>query len=55
MDAPRVAQGMLEGSNVESIVEMERMITVHRAYEKTQKLISGEHERMRKMMEVYAS
>ncbi len=55
MDAPRVAQGMLEGSNVESIVEMERMITVHRAYESTQKMITGEHERMRKMMEVYAS
>ena len=55
MNTPRIVQGMLEGSNVEPIVEMERMISVHRAYESTQKLITGEHERMRKMMEVYAS
>jgi len=55
MDTPLIVQGMLEGSNVESVVEMERMISVHRAYESTQKLITGEHERIRKMMEVYAS
>lgn len=55
VDAPGIVQGTLEGSNVESIVEMQRMIEVHRAYDKTQKLITDEHERMRKMMEVYAS
>lgn len=55
MDTPRLVQGMLEGSNVESVVEMTRMIEVHRAYDRTSKLISGEHERIRKMMQVYAS
>ena len=55
MDTPLLVQGMLEGSNVESVVEMGRMINVHRAYDRTSKLISGEHERIRKMMEVYAS
>ena len=55
MDASHITQGMLEGSNVQSVVEMERMISVHRAYDRTKNLVSGEHERMRKMMEVYAS
>jgi len=55
MNTPHIVQGMLEGSNVESVVEMERMIEVHRAYDQTKNLVSGEHERMRKMMEVYAS
>jgi flagellar basal-body rod protein FlgF len=53
--APRVVQGMVEGSNVEPILEMERMISVHRAYESSKKLVDGENERIRKMIQVYAS
>ena len=52
---PRVVQGMIEGSNVEPILEMERMISVHRAYERSKKLVDGENERIRKMIQVYAS
>ncbi len=42
-----VAQGFLEKSNVNSITEMTRMIEILREYQKTQKLLEGEHERLR--------
>jgi flagellar basal-body rod protein FlgF len=38
----KVRQGMLEGSNVNSIVEITRMIEVNRAYEQTTQMISSE-------------
>jgi len=43
----RVAQGYLEGSNVNSITEMTRMIEILREYQSTQKLLESEHERLR--------
>lgn len=52
--APRVVQGMVEGSNVQGVVEMTRMIHVHRAYDGARRLIQGEHDRIRKMVEEYA-
>ncbi len=42
-----VKQGFLEGSNVNSILEMTRMIEILRQYQSTQKLLEGEHERLR--------
>lgn len=47
----RVMQGMLEGSNVNPITEMTRMIEVSRAYQSTQRLLMAEHERQRTMIQ----
>ena len=52
-EAPReaedvqIAQGMLEGSNVQPILEMTRMIEISRQYQSTQKLLQDEHNRQR--------
>jgi flagellar basal-body rod protein FlgF len=43
----RVLQGFLEQSNVNPVAELARMIEVQRAYERGQKLIDGEDERIR--------
>ena len=40
----KVRQGMLEGSNVNSIVEITRMIEVSRAYEQTTQMMQSEFE-----------
>lgn len=40
-------QGFLEGSNVNSIVEMTRMIEILRDFQATQKLLESEHDRLR--------
>ncbi|MGR3716655.1 MAG: flagellar hook-basal body complex protein [Thermohalobaculum sp.] len=47
VEAPRLQQGALEGSNVDPIVEIARMIAVTRAYEQAQGLIEDEDERVR--------
>lgn len=49
-ETPDVVQGMLEGSNVEPIIEMARMIEVHRAYNSVSKLIDREDDRQQKMI-----
>lgn len=54
MESPNIQQGMLEGSNVEGVVEMTRMIEVQRAYESARKLIDSEDERIKKMIQEYA-
>ena len=56
MDKPentQLLQGALEGSNVNSIAEMTKMIKIQRAFEGTHKLMEQEHERMRRAMQVY--
>jgi len=52
--SPRIVQGMVESSNVQGVVEMTRMIHVHRAYDGARRLLQGEHDRIRKMVEEYA-
>ena len=42
-----VIQGKLEGSNVEPVVEMTRMIDVLRKYQSVQNMMQSEHERLR--------
>lgn len=42
-----VNQGYLEGSNVQAVVEMTRMIDVLRQYQAVQNMMQSEHERMR--------
>ncbi|MBU0858838.1 MAG: flagellar basal-body rod protein FlgF, partial [Alphaproteobacteria bacterium] len=49
--ASRVMQGMLEGSNVNPITEMTRMIEVSRAYQSNYKLMQAEHDRQRGMIQ----
>ena len=40
-------QGMIEGSNVNAVMEMTRMIEILRDYQSTMKMISSEDERQR--------
>lgn len=47
VENPAMAQGFIEQSNVESVVEMTRLIDVQRSYESAQKLMDTEHERIR--------
>ncbi|MCI5060254.1 MAG: flagellar basal-body rod protein FlgF [Alphaproteobacteria bacterium] len=44
-----VLQGKIEGSNVQAVVEMTRMIDVHREYQAVQNMMQSEHERLRTM------
>jgi flagellar basal-body rod protein FlgF len=46
-----VRQGMLEGSNVQPVLEMTRMIDVSRAYQATQQMMMDEHNRLRDMIQ----
>lgn len=47
VDAPRIRQGAIEGSNVDPVVEIARMIEVNRAYEAAQGLLEDADERVR--------
>ncbi len=46
----QLAQGTLEGSNVQAITEMTRMIEVSRQYKSVQNLIDREDQRIRQMV-----
>lgn len=52
---PDVVQGMLEGSNVQPVLEIENLIRVHRAYEQAKQLIDREDDRTKKMLQAYGS
>lgn len=43
----KVKQGQLEGANIQGVVEMTRMIKIHREYESLQRFMQSEHERQR--------
>ena len=45
-------QGNLEGSNVQPILEMTRMIQVHRSYRSTQNFIKTEHDKILKAINI---
>jgi len=49
--ATRVQQGMLEGSNVQSVVETTHMIDILRSYQNVSKLGQGEHDRQLQMIQ----
>ena len=49
--ATRVVQGALEGSNVQPVLEMTRMIETSRAFEGTQRLIEAHHDLERRAIE----
>lgn len=44
-------QGAIEGSNVEAVVEITRMIDILRSYQRTQRMMQTEHERERNMIQ----
>ena len=50
-EGPTVVQGALEGSNVEPILELTKMIETHRAFESTRKLIDREDNRQKQMIQ----
>ncbi len=50
MDSPDLVQHMLEGSNVQPIIEMTRMIETQRSYDGAKKLIDREDERIKRMI-----
>lgn len=54
VEGAKVAQGMIEGSNVNGIVEMTRMIEVQRSYMNANNLIEQENTRIRKAMDTWA-
>jgi flagellar basal-body rod protein FlgF len=49
----KIAQGVLENSNVSPVAEVTRLISLNRAYQETARMISQEDERKRKANEVY--
>jgi flagellar basal-body rod protein FlgF len=48
VENPKIAQGMLEESNVQAILELGEMIKVHRLHNSLGKAIQQEHERQMK-------
>ncbi|MCK5385102.1 MAG: flagellar basal-body rod protein FlgF [Alphaproteobacteria bacterium] len=46
-----VAQGFVEGSNVNPVVEMTRMIEILRNFQSTQNMLKTEHDRMREAIQ----
>lgn len=49
----RIVQGFLEGSNVDPIGQIARMIEVQRAYELGQSFLEAEHERIRNALQTF--
>lgn len=47
VDEPIVVQGGVEGSNVQAVLEITRMMSLLRDYQSTQKLMESESDRMR--------
>lgn len=53
VEQPEVVQFMVEGSNVEPIIEMTRMIEVNRAYASVKRMIDTENQRIRKAVDEF--
>ncbi len=53
-DAARMVQGFVEGSNVDPVSQIARLIEVQRAYEAGQSLLEKEHERIRSTLQALA-
>jgi flagellar basal-body rod protein FlgF len=50
VEQPTISQGMLEGSNIQPIFEMAKMIEIHRTYDSVRTFLEREDERMRNMI-----
>lgn len=51
IDDVTVEQGMIEGSNVQGVLEMTKLIETVRRYQSASKLVEDEHRRQRQMLE----
>jgi len=51
VNTPTIVQGMVEGSNVNAIGEMTRMITLHRTHDSVAKFIQQEDKRQKDMIQ----
>jgi flagellar basal-body rod protein FlgF len=49
-----IAQGMIEGSNVNGIVEMTKLIDLQRSYGHANQMVEAESQRIRKTVDVWA-
>lgn len=54
IEAPKVSQGFLEGSNVNPVEELAEMIATTRLYELVQGLVEREDERIRNVIETFS-
>ena len=54
MPNPKMAQGVLEDSNVNGISEMTRLIALNRSYADVTRMVEQEHERKRKASDLFA-
>lgn len=50
-ETPALAQGFLESSNVDPVLEVARLIEVQRAYERSRDILSTEDERIRAVLQ----
>jgi flagellar basal-body rod protein FlgF len=53
VENPAIAQGMIEGSNVNGVVEMTKMIDIQRSYGHVQNLLDKENERISRAMQTW--
>ena len=53
-DNVRIAQGMVEQSNVNSIVEMTNLVKIQRSYDYVQQMIDEEHDRLSNTISTFA-
>lgn len=51
VEQPRILQGFLEGSNVDPMLELSRMIEVQRAYEQGQRMLDREDDRIKNVIQ----
>ncbi len=54
VENPQIIQGALEGSNVNPILEISKMIQVQRAYDSVRSFVDKEDQRMKKMIQQLA-
>lgn len=53
--APKLRQGFVEESNVNSVMEITRLIEVQRAFELNQQIIADEHERVSRAIDAFGN
>lgn len=53
-DTVRIAQGMVEQSNVNSIAEMTNLVKIQRSYDYVQQMIDEEHDRLSNTISTFA-
>ncbi len=53
-DTVRIAQGMVEQSNVNSITEMTNLVKIQRSYDYVQQMIDEEHDRLSNTISTFA-